>query len=358
MSLFLVDLPAPIHGMSVMNRKFVHYMAPTFVVNTAPSFAKKFFDGPIWLVAKLVLSFYVLFRIVGARLSGEKVCYRTLNGGKGQLIDLIYLFALRILGFKIYLHHHSFSYLSCVSRLFLTLLFVGGRDLEHIVLGSRMRDRLVSLYGVSSTRIRVVSNSVFFEPKGLNLSSAKDKTTPVLGYMANLTLEKGVGTFIDLCCSLRDDGEQFNAVIAGPVAGDGVQEKLDLFVSLDGFKYAGPVYGDAKEEFLGSIDVFVFPSQYRNEAEPLVLYEAAQYGATVLVTDTGCLADVANALAGHSVLLGSDMAEDLLQYSKELLSSVSNDSKQNVLDKLAKHISANVDELKHLEKELSGVSAS
>ncbi len=40
--------------------------------------------------------------------------------------------------------------------------------------------------------------------------------------------------------------------------------------------YLGPIYGDAKTAFYGNLDVLLFPSNYVNEAEPLVIHEACE----------------------------------------------------------------------------------
>jgi glycosyltransferase involved in cell wall biosynthesis len=56
--------------------------------------------------------------------------------------------------------------------------------------------------------------------------------------------------------------------------------------------YLGPVYGEAKNELLAKTDVFVFPTFYAQEAFPLVLLEAMQFGCAVVSTFEGAIGDI------------------------------------------------------------------
>ncbi len=53
------------------------------------------------------------------------------------------------------------------------------------------------------------------------------------------------------------------------------------------FEVIGPVKDEAKEAFFKSIDVFLFPTTYQYEAQPLVILEAMSYGLPVISTNCG-----------------------------------------------------------------------
>ena len=51
----------------------------------------------------------------------------------------------------------------------------------------------------------------------------------------------------------------------------------------------GPVHGAAKARFFAMIDVFVFPTRYAHEADPLVVWEALAAGRPVIAYARGCI---------------------------------------------------------------------
>jgi glycosyltransferase involved in cell wall biosynthesis len=58
----------------------------------------------------------------------------------------------------------------------------------------------------------------------------------------------------------------------------------------------GSVTGAAKDAFFKSIDVFLFPSRYQYEAQPLVTLEALSYGVSALTTRHGYSAEIVDRL--------------------------------------------------------------
>jgi len=63
-------------------------------------------------------------------------------------------------------------------------------------------------------------------------------------------------------------------------------------------EYVGPLYGEHKERFYRQLDVFLFPTNYANEAEPLVIYEAMRQGVHVIACDRGSIAEMLRDGAG------------------------------------------------------------
>jgi glycosyltransferase involved in cell wall biosynthesis len=61
----------------------------------------------------------------------------------------------------------------------------------------------------------------------------------------------------------------------------------------------GAVFGEEKETLLASADLFVFPTRYPYENQPLVILEAMRHGLPVVATGIGCIPDqVADGITG------------------------------------------------------------
>ena len=301
--IFLLDLPEPIHGMSNVNQKILkEYLGQTrkkpYVLNTSPSYASSHFGGKLWGGIKLAHSLYaamMLFFFFTKKDAGRFV-YRPINGGAGQVYDIVFLLICRVFKKRVFIHHHSFKYLNNYSALFRLLLIAAGSRVEHVVLGEEMKKVMVGRYHIQNDKVRVLSNIAFFDDSSV-CSSKRDVFT--LGYLSNICFEKGIGEFLDLCDRLKIEKLNFNAIIAGPFIDSETQDLvLERVSQNENVSYIGPQYGESKELFFRGLDCFFFPSKYKNEAEPMVLYEAAQYGCYLMGARRGCMEHVISSLGG------------------------------------------------------------
>jgi glycosyltransferase involved in cell wall biosynthesis len=316
--IFLMDLPNPVHGMSNVNLSVLNWATKLSlkpkVINTVPSYASKYFNTKLWGGGKVLHTCFCYIQLFFALLLNiGGVIYRPINGGNGQVYDLIYILLCRLFNNKIYIHHHSFNYLNSKSYLFTVLNKFAGTTATHIVLGARMGALLTDLYGINENKVQVVSNLAFFEVQPSD-NTASNAEQIKIGHLANLCVEKGVDLFIDICRSLHSQKINFSAVIAGPCVDETTKELvLDAVKELPQLKYVGPLYAKDKELFYQSLDCFIFPSKYKNEAEPLVLYEAALNGTYLVGSRQGCMKDVIESLAGFSVADGAEVVEKITE---------------------------------------------
>jgi glycosyltransferase involved in cell wall biosynthesis len=82
-------------------------------------------------------------------------------------------------------------------------------------------------------------------------------------------------------------------LLAGPIenAADAALVEVARSEIGEHLNYLGPLYGAEKDRFLAELDVFVFPTRYRNEAQPNAVFEAMSAGAAVVVFARGCLGE-------------------------------------------------------------------
>lgn len=316
MILLLCDLPKPIHGMSLINSKmklaFNKSSQNVIVINSCPSFAHHFFGKTTWHLIRFFYFLFCLLKILIISIPAVhryKVCYRSINGGSGQFYDVLYLMSLRLFRYDIVVHHHSFAYLRKKNILTKVLFSLAGKKAKHIVLGDSMRIALVTKYAIPESCVLVISNSAFLDAKPKKIVSNQNVCKPLIpikiGHLSNLCTEKGVVTVIEHCKKLYKKGYSIHLHLAGPFANAETEFKVSQLISeLSWVTLHGPLYSKEKDAYFKMLDVFYFPSQYKNEAEPLVLYEAVMNGVYLIGTSLGCMGDIISGFEGgiiHSI---------------------------------------------------------
>jgi glycosyltransferase involved in cell wall biosynthesis len=329
----LIDVPPPIHGMSNINKKmyelFVSEGLKPKLIDTSPKYLGRFYNTKLWPIIKIVHSMKVMLLLIIILIkSHDKVVYRAINGGKGQVIDLLYILICALFNCKIYIHHHSFAYLDKKTKLFKIICLILKNKAHHIVLGNKMKICLADLYDIDYSFVYVLSNSVFFKKldDGCNNKIvAHDNTSDmiVLGYLANISIDKGIDVFSLLCTSLRANKINIVALVAGPINDKDARTIVDDMSKENHAEYLGPIYGHEKYDFYRSLDFFIFPSKYRNEAEPLVLYEAAQVGTLVVGSEAGCMKEIIENINGISHALTKNSIDEYITYiTNEIISNI------------------------------------
>lgn len=291
--------PPPVHGLSLANSRMrdavlaaggeveIFNVAPPDGASKVPAPLRKAV-GRAGQFGRLLARLAVLRR--RARL------YLPISGGAGQIGEIPIALAARAFGVPVAVHHHSFAYLDRPSRLTRMLFAACGRDATHIVLCERMGDLLRRRYAPNIGEVLPVSNSAF-EAAAIVLAEPRDRLRRI-GYLSNITLEKGFDRFLDIARSLKARGHPISATVAGPCSDSAARVALDAAIAEGVVTYRGPVYGADKERFLQETDVLVFPSRYLNEAEPLVVIEALTHGSPVVITERGCMPAMVNDVCG------------------------------------------------------------
>ena len=229
----------------------------------------------------------------------EASLYFSLSGGWGLIYEAAIIFCVRVAGAKVKVHHHSFRYLDEPFWPMNLLLAAAGRDTTHIVLGKSMAASLKQRYP-SVDHVIVLSNAAFLRE---NLECSKLRSTlGTVGFLANLTTEKGLFDVLETVEFCNRMGLKIQFVLAGPF-GDSIL--ADKFMrrthEIMNLKYIGPVYGPDKDRFFNEIDALIFPTHYRHEAEPLVVLEALSYGRPVIAFGRGCIPDLIAGSGGFAL---------------------------------------------------------
>ena len=290
---FAGPLPPPVNGFSnvcAMMLDLLRAKMPVEVFDRAPNVR----SPAIGILEQLTRPLKYLATCVGSR---DTALYLALSGGRGQFIDLIYVLISKLFRRPIYIHHHSYVYINAPSRLN-RCFFALVRNENHIVLSPNMGRLLCRVYGLDAQTVRVVSNAAFYRCEDAYQAQANEARALHLGFLSNITVEKGIVEFFEVLAALSRQGIEYRAHIAGPVAPEAREVFEKLLAATPHVSYVGPIYGEDKQRFYRLLDIFLFPTRYANEAEPLVIYEAMQRGVHVMACDRGSIPEMLRDGAG------------------------------------------------------------
>lgn len=134
-------------------------------------------------------------------------------------------------------------------------------------------------------------------PNCIDLKDAEDferepntHNTLTIGYLGRIAETKGMDYLLDACIQMKKKGIPFLLKIAGK------EEVKDKYIPTfqkelgDHFIYEGVVFGETKNKFLKSLDVFVLPSFF--EGLPISLIECMSFGVAPITTPVGSIKEI------------------------------------------------------------------
>jgi glycosyltransferase involved in cell wall biosynthesis len=230
--------------------------------------------------------------------------FLSVDAGFGMLYCIFLSLTARSFGYRTTLDHHSHVYVAHHSRLMAVLVAAAGRSSTHLFKCELVLAKFRRMYSLRS-QAEVLGVAYAADTAPSPLGEANEPRPLVLGHLSNLSVDKGLADVITLALNAKQLGLAAKVVVAGPLTGR--RERLLVDQGLrDGYlDYRGPVSGDEKEAFFGDVDVFLFPSRYRNELSPLVVWEALLRGVPIIGYSVGCLTS-ASAGSGSLILDPND----------------------------------------------------
>lgn len=290
---FVGPLPPPVHGFSTVCSIMLNFLRDRSAVVLFDRSPRSVFA--INMAQQVLASLRYAVSCLGSHCH---VLYLGVSGGLGQAFDCLFLLWARLFHQKVFVHHHSFAYLdrpSAINRLF----FMLSRNATHIVLSHGMARALTTKYRIEADRIRVISNAAFYDSGASDAAESCAAAQPLrIGFLSNITFDKGFMEFFDVLESLHERGIPYEALIAGPVAVDARVTLERLCGNTPHVTYLGAVYGEQKERFYRDVQVLLFPTKYANEAEPLVIHEAMRASVHVVACDRGAIREILENGAG------------------------------------------------------------
>jgi glycosyltransferase involved in cell wall biosynthesis len=214
--------------------------------------------------------------------------YISLDADAGVYPNILCAALARLRGSRVIAHHHNYSYIAQPARRVALFCTAAGPDTVHVTLCGVMSRELRQRYGGAIRHTLELSNAYTLG------ADVGPKTAPparfTLGHLSNLCVEKGLRSVINCLRLLRQAGVDARLRLAGPANREAaaIIEAGKAEFS-DDLSYEGPLYDTLKDEFYGGISVFLLPSVYRNEAQPVVVLEALASGKPVLAYGRCCI---------------------------------------------------------------------
>jgi Glycosyltransferase len=352
--LFILQLPPPYHGASIANEFIIQssvvknaYDTRVIDIKTAESIASigKF------SFSKVALSVKLFFRILAQliRFKPQIVYFTIAPTGFAFYRDAVYLMAIKLFPAKLIIHYHGKGIKagtdnSALYRFFCkkALRNTYGIHLSGILAGDvpdyKLRKRYFVPYGVPVTSTDT-----------LPVKTEQEKIQVL--FLSNYVVDKGIIVLVDAikiaaatCANL-----QVRLVgNAGTISNEALQayindQKLENIVSV-----CGPRYRDEKYRELINADIFVLPTFYANEAFPVSLLEAMQYGLAIISTREGGIPDmIENNVTGLLV-----NKRDAINLAEKIIFLVNNEEARKNIGANARRAFMEKYTLDHFEKNI------
>ena len=310
------SFPPPVQGAAITNAMVCDALAAAGVDVTRIDVAgplRTHSRGPAYHARRATRNLLGLRR-ARAAASRDAALYVVPDGGLGIWYTRAHMAgAARCYG-AVMIHHHSCRYIEQHDRAIGAVATIARDRATHVFLTDGMAVAFRRQYG--DVTFRVATNAHFVADEAARLPAPRHAGPIRLGHLSNLCADKGFFVVADAFDALRTAGMQTTLTLAGPILEPAVAERIAGLIAAHGslVRHVGPLAGEAKLAFYRDIDVFLFPTAARQEAAPLVIYEALAAGCPVLATDRGLIAEVVPAVGGAVCARDADFVSFALGY--------------------------------------------
>lgn len=290
----IADLSGELNGAKLVTKWFLREIESSGIPATVFDSLPKRKKG--YRTLRMILGLRAVVFLVVQRLRSEKNLYLPLAGGKYLAIQLLYVETAKLLGYRIYLHHHSYSYIvkkSAISRKFFCF---NSSNLVHIFLTNKMQSDFENVYGTVQSCWTLTNATAVqsFKRDSLIPDDSALKERVKLVHYGKLSSAKGSDVVLELYSKLLKADLRVSCLVVG-VVDDNVVKDIILELKKDfpdNFTHLENYVNSELHQILFDCDYFLFPSKYVNEAAPLVVYEAQFNGLVCYTSKAGSLESI------------------------------------------------------------------
>lgn len=296
----LCPLPPPVTGMTLLTEKVVERLREKTTITLATWTAGDSRQRPRTRAVRLLRAAKCLAKLILHGPVRNTRLYLTANSKGGLIMTGLIVTAARRLGYKIYLHHHAYNYIDQYDKKMAWIDRNMGPDDVHLVHCPQMMEDFRARYP-SKCRFEFLYPSIVSLPLAQPRGQMPEPFR--LGFLANLTVAKGLDLVLETFRVLRQRGRNVHLCLAGPCSTAEAEHLVNQ--ALEEHKgvisHVGGIYDERKIEYFNSIDCFLFPTKYDCESWGIVLNEALASGLPVVTTDRGCVRTLLGSRGGAIV---------------------------------------------------------
>lgn len=161
------------------------------------------------------------------------------------------------------------------------------------------------------------SNEIYESTKRL----IKKKDTLRILYLSNLMEEKGILDVLEACLKIKNEGIDFELNLAGVIE-ESIKDDITNKIKTLGnnVNYLGVIKGEQKNEILKNSNIFILPTYYKMEGQPISIIEALATGNIIITTKHAGIPDIVTEKNGYFVQ--SNNPKELAGIIKEIGSNI------------------------------------
>ncbi|MEI2710160.1 MAG: glycosyltransferase family 4 protein [Chitinophagaceae bacterium] len=343
--LFLVQLPPPIHGAAIINKYLQDSTAisnyfDTKFLNIAT--ANEIKDIGSFSIKKIIKTVLLYFRVLKLILQENfEVVYITLSPvGLAFFKDGLFVVIAKLFRRKVVIHLHGKGIALEREKNFIfekLYRFIFNNTYCICLSNTLVKD----IFGLRVKKCFILNNGVQTQVLNYSINLKKNKTIQLL-FLSNLIKEKGIIEFLEVCKRLTELNVKYKARIIGKPY-DIKETNINEFVSanniVDKIEYQGAKYSTEKNDILSKTDILIFPTKYKNEAFPLVLLEAMQFGIVPIATSEGGILDIIQDEKTGFIVSNTSIVDAIvkkvifLEKSREILAEMSENCRNDFFSK-------------------------